>query len=132
MNHLSIIIYLIGTLSNLGLFFITFCIIFGSIWVLVLISFAVADHRTEKDEITCRTWLNRFGFWCVIFGFCGSLLPSEKTLILIASSEFADTIIHNEKIVGITDTSIDLLRTWITKETHTLQKEINDKPKKDD
>jgi len=57
------------------------------------------------------------------------IIPSRRTIILIASSQYGEMVLNNPKINEIVDPSIDLLKTWIEKEKHNLLKDEQRKDK---
>jgi hypothetical protein len=56
-------------------------------------------------------------------------IPSQKTIVLIAASEIGEKVLTNEKVVSsgqaTIDPSIELLKTWILKETEELKNSTN-------
>ena len=59
-----------------------------------------------------------------IMTFCATLacaLPSNNTLMMIAASEVGERAIKSEAVSTIVDPSVELLKTWIAKETKNLK-----------
>lgn len=48
------------------------------------------------------------------------VVPSRETIMLVASSVYAEKILNNPKVNEIIDPSLDLLKTWIEKEKEQL------------
>jgi hypothetical protein len=63
------------------------------------------------------------------------LIPSKNTLLLIAASEYGETLVKHENVSKIVDPSLEFLSTWIKQETESLKTKTdemktknNDKP----
>lgn len=57
--------------------------------------------------------------WSVLV-FLIVVVPSRETIMLVASSVYAEKILNNPKVNEIIDPSLDLLKTWIEKEKEQL------------
>ena len=60
----------------------------------------------------------------IFFGFFGAVIPSQRTMILIAASEFGEKIASTKAVSDMVDPSVNLLKTWMEKQTLDLKDEI--------
>lgn len=91
--------------------------------------YGIRQSDEDKEETQNRIdeewrWFGRvtviMGFFFLLFTAIAILLPSRTTLILIAASEFGEKIVTSERVVGIVDPSVELLKAWIESQTREL------------
>ena len=147
MNGLSWLIYLAGSTTGFSTLF-TLCSIFVGIVTLILIciSFATLDKKDssgrrltnealcdhEQLHDTCKKGAIKTAMVFVCFGVLSALMPSRQTVLLIAASEIGERTLKSEqmaavgnRLTNVVDPSIELLNTWITKQTQDLKRQMN-------
>ena len=153
MNSLSWLIYLAGVSQSLSVFLVLLCVVSATVGMLLTViaivclgtrdsnGYALANDRyQDRQEIhkSAKRWAVRFGILFVVFGMFSNLLPERKTVLLIAASEIGERTLNSEKMAAVgarvnsvIDPSIELLNTWIVKQTEELRADMNrDKPNK--
>lgn len=149
MNSLSLLIYAVELISNIGYYSFYF-----SIWSAVGVAIAVViwlfslDHNIENDTQTAMRagsvrWRNRFIVVFVIAMAFNILMPSRQTAIMMAASEVAEVVVKSEEakevmngakgamkeVAGLSSDAVGLLKQYIQNETKKLADELNP-PKK--
>lgn len=147
MNSLSWLLYFAQAFDNIR----STCYNFGVFWTIVgglsLIAWIVyrfiivpincfdsgGSERNAKEclnELGSKTYKSLFHLMFLSWILAGSLhlfssvLPDRKTVTLIAASEIGEKFIKNEKVQSVFDPSLDLLRTWMEKQTLDLKQEM--------
>lgn len=117
MNSLSWLLYIAGVSHGLSIFLGVMGgigLIFGAISCLYFL--------VEKETLAPRKF-----FIVPVIGFvlmCMSILiPSEKTIMYIAASEYGEKVIQSKEVKDIANPAIDLLKQWMKKESAKLNKE---------
>jgi hypothetical protein len=148
MNSLSWLIYFAGFVDSLGGFFelteILSAIIVGISFFIWMVNKAEVMEQKSKDvpffnqvivdlyvNTTQIAW-NFFKYSFIVFisvMILNVIIPSKKTVILIAASEIGERVVTNkqftDKVGSVVDPSIELLQTYIQKETLSIQKDID-------
>lgn len=147
MNALSWLIYLAGVTNSLSSFFVLLMVVLAVLTVILTIVSLIflsdtdgkgnllgPDRLAENKLIHkgSRRWAIRFGVLFVIVGCGNSILPDRKTVLLIAASEIGERTLNSEKmaavgnrVASIIDPSIELLNTWIAKQTEEFKLEMD-------
>lgn len=137
MNTLSWIIYTIEVVGN----FKTLLLIFGLVGlasaainiVAALISYADRDmyYRSGEDDKARNKFFYSLKWFFSILSLgifllvVNAVLPSQRTMILIAGSEIGERVITHDKVQSVFDPSVELLQKWIEKETIAITEEID-------
>lgn len=90
------------------------------------------NRRYSDDIITSKRSLKKSAFkiaittfvCMIIAGSTSSLLPSRQTVLLIAASEIGERIVTSERAQSVIDPSVDLLKTWMQRETQIIQQQM--------
>jgi hypothetical protein len=53
--------------------------------------------------------------------FIANLIPDRRTFLLIAASEIGDRALNSESVKDVVSPGVDLLKTWIKRETDKLK-----------
>lgn len=146
MNSLSWLIYIAGATSSLCVFLVLMCVALATLTVILTI--VALLHLDKTDAIggalppdkckdvdfvhdASRRWAIRFGVLFVVLGLFASLLPERRTVLLIAASEIGERTLNSERMAVVGDRmasvinpSIDLLNTWIEKQTRDIKAEM--------
>jgi hypothetical protein len=147
-NTLSLLIYLSGVAGALGGFLVFVTVIFGLLAGVSLATWLIHQDETDKAGyslkgealISCQDtrksswrWFWRFLSLMVLCGTVTALTPSRQTVLLIAASEMGERVLNHERVTHVIDPGIDLLKTWMEKETSELRRSMstNTTPKKD-
>lgn len=125
MNSLSWFIYLtqvtdsIGTgaaiLGGVGLF--------SFVFVVMAIGWLVEDGKLTKAQ--AFSYGRTVFFVSVSLLTVSALLPSRQTMLLIAGSEMGERLVKSESVNSVVNPGVDLLKTWIKRETEKLTKEAS-------
>ena len=139
MNNLSWMIYLADASASLASFLFFIAFVFGIAAVIATITVIVNVFETDEynrrysdDIITSKRSLKKSAFkiaitafiCMIITGSTSSLLPSRQTVLLIAASEIGERIVTSERAQSVIDPSIDLLKTWMQRETQIIQQQM--------
>jgi hypothetical protein len=128
MNSLSWLIYWAGavdTFNGFGAFF-TFIGCVGLIaWLITNIIFAfVQNGLVDDDPKGYKLFRNIIAKSTFPFLIIGALIvtfvPSRQTIILIAASQVGEQIVNNPKVQGVIDPSVELLKSYMQKETEKI------------
>lgn len=139
MNNLSWMIYLAGASASLASFLFFIASVFGIAAVIATFTAIVNVFETDQynrrysdDIITSKRSLKKSAFkiaitafiCMIIAGSTSSLLPSRQTVLLIAASEIGERVVTSERAQSVIDPSIDLLKTWMQRETQIIQQQM--------
>jgi hypothetical protein len=145
MNNLSWLIFASNITENLSGFFqfvmVMSCIITFILLIINIVIFCAVENENSKpyqDEEYKKTyteWGNNsrkgikrcFQYSLAMFflsGIIWGFTPNRQTVLLIAASEIGERIANNEKVQSVIDPSVELLKTWMTKETANLKSEM--------
>ena len=93
--------------------------------------FFIGGHIGAAEANTSDEWhLNHFKRSMKLMAIPIALIvtsifvPSSRTVYLIAASEVGERVVQNEKVQGLFDPSIDILKNYITLENEKIQKEL--------
>jgi len=130
MNGLSWLIYLAEIGRELGGFFTFLAVVAG----IAAIGFMIAAFSDETKDVNKPTMWARSKIslaFMVLAGFMAAVMPGRQTVLLIAASEIGERALNSEKMAkitdrvgGVVDPSIDLLQTWIAKQTEDLKSQM--------
>lgn len=127
MNSLSWLILLINIFENfkgvLWFFIITSSIITAIMFFLHMI---VAGSESEEWHKNHFKRSIKFMFLPITLIIISIFVPNSRTVYLVAASEVGERVIQNEKVQGLFDPSIDILKNYITLENEKIAKEIKD------
>ena len=140
MNSLSWLIYLAnvtGSLSGFFTFITVVCGVGGLLFAVIAIINLLdttdsysrpLDSQQLEQRVTrgkgCKKAAYFFAVGLVISGMLSALSPDRKTVLLIAASEIGEKVITNQKVQGVIDPSVELLKTWIEQQTQSIRKEM--------
>lgn len=147
MSWLSILIYLVGVIQPLG-YLAMWLLIPSMIAVVVCIAVYVMMHIVELEsgsEVPDKFWIyygsfRKVAIWTALIGWVMYIfLPTKQTLILIAGAEIGQRVVQSESVQSIVDPGMDLVKSWIKKESLSMKQELQDQidkklksePKKD-
>jgi hypothetical protein len=137
MNSLSWLIYIVEIGNNLSVVCILIAV--SSLILTALIWFAglmvEADLRKPFPQ-RCKQILKWSIPICMISGMLAVFMPSRETVLLIAASEIGERALHTDsiqamgnKLNSVVDPSVELLNTWIRKQTQELAHENSNNSK---
>lgn len=144
MNSLSWLLYLAQVGGNIGGFFFALALVCGIGGIVALIGYfgnkdSFSTFGYDKNEVKRKALLDEIDSWrrwaifgvsgVMFFGTVSALMPSHRTMMLIASSEMGERLLNNDKVTSIIDPSVELLRTYIQKELEKTKAEL-EKPNK--
>ena len=149
MNSLSWLIYLAGMVGSfthflIGVEMVTFILFISSFITWLFSRYATAEcadnfanrHSSSQIEVdfyasTTEIALKVLKTAIILFvstSLLDIVIPTRQTIILIAASEFGEKMINNkeltDKVSSVVDPSIELLQTYIKKETLDVKKQI--------
>ncbi len=148
MNSLSWLIYAIHLFGNLGALLATLAFAsFGILAIVTICRLVGNNDRIEKygtrgaeraainaeikdtNKAIARMAL-KFVWIPVVLGLIASVIPDRRTMYLIAASEIGERVVTSEKVVGVFDPSIDLLKNWIKSENDKIVESMKPSEKK--
>jgi len=116
MSSLPYILYLNNVLNNIhGL-----CVIVG-IFGAILSSFAIVFGLLENETDIINIGKRIFIVVCVCSGL-SILIPDQKTMMVMVATSYTNSFLNDEKVQGVVDPGINLLKAWIEDETKKLKK----------
>jgi formate hydrogenlyase subunit 3/multisubunit Na+/H+ antiporter MnhD subunit len=139
MNNLSWMIYLAGVSESLSGFFVFITVIFAILTAIATIVSVVNavetdayNRRYSDNTLTYKRSLKKSAFkiaitafiCMIIAGSTSALLPSRQTVLLIAASEIGERVVTSERAQSVIDPSVDLLKTWMQRETQIIQQQM--------
>ena len=139
MNSLSFLIYLSGVTGSMSGFLTFVMVAFGVLALISLVVWIIMHDETDGRQAqlvgealqSCREmrqkswgWFWRFTYLFVIVGMLASLTPSRQTVLLIAASEMGEKVLNHPRVQTVMDPGIELLTTWMAKETQDLKKQM--------
>jgi hypothetical protein len=139
MNNLSWMIYLAGVSESLASFFAFITVIFAIVAAISAIVSVVNAVETDPynrrycdDTVAYKRSLKKSAFkiaittfvCMIIAGSTSALLPSRQTVLLIAASEIGERVVTSERAQSVIDPSVDLLKTWMQRETQIIQQQM--------
>lgn len=138
MNNLSWFIYFVQVCDNIG----ALLIVAGVVTLITpVLNLAFTGIRADRayynttsmggadDEARREVWRGYRGSWkpyvaaSVALFMLSALLPSRQTLLLIAGSEIGERVATSDAVKGVVDPGVDLLKSWIKKETDKIKKD---------
>lgn len=141
MNNLSWLIYAIHVFDAVRVLAITALALLGAgLVVTAFVGALVEDSngsygsKTKDQWVYFPTWLAYAKKIVPAVVIVASLMliffPSRQTMLLIAGSEIGERVVTSEAVKGVVDPSIELLKTWIKKETQDLVGQMEQGKKK--
>jgi hypothetical protein len=115
MNSLSWFIYLADVVESIKVTSILVAMIGG-----IAFAFYALARLATGGEFPKWNGLKWGIGGCAFAVFLAVVMPSHKTMIMIASSELGEKVTHSEQVKGIVDPGLDLVKNWIKKEAHEL------------
>jgi hypothetical protein len=89
------------------------------------------EGKRRVDLPMFKKWCLRFCTMFVVLGVIFSLTPNRQTVLLVAASEIGERSLNSEamakvsdRLGNVIDPSIDLLNTWIRKQTSDLRRSM--------
>jgi hypothetical protein len=120
MNSLSWLIYLSEVTGSISGVFAGL-----SAFGFVVVIFGFILHMVIKEQI----WPDG-KYWVLIpiaAMFISAVIPSKKTVMMIAASEYGEKIIKSKAVEELADPAMDLLKTWIASENARLKAATTEK-----
>ena len=145
MNNLSWMIYLAGVSESLASFFAFITVIFAIVAAISAIVSVVNAVETDPynrrycdDTLAYKRSIKKSAFkiaittfvCMIIAGSTAALLPSRQTVLLIAASEIGERVVTSERAQSVIDPSVDLLKTWMQRETQLIQQQMQPQPQR--
>jgi hypothetical protein len=122
MNSLSWLIYFAGLVHSLIFITVIVSFVCFTIWIIARCAFIMHHERMitkeDQEQLPSGNYLI-VGFICAGIA---SILPSKNTVMLIAASELGQRLVTSQQVVDVVDPSIELLKTWIKKESEAMKK----------
>lgn len=137
MNSLSWLIYLAGVAGSLNAFMVFLTVIFGALAAGSVVGFLFYSDETDRynrplpaEELTARreqrrkSWRHMWLFLILMTlgGVTASAIPGRQTVLLIAASQMGEQVLNHPRINQVVDPGIELLTTWMQKETADLRR----------
>lgn len=123
MNSLSWLIYLadvVGAFSHISAAVIAFSAV--ALFVILLISIIRSDERDFNSGEFLKNYI-KYPIYCLtIFSILTIIIPSQKTVLMIAASEMGEKVITSQKAADIIDPSIEYINKWLMNNIRTLEK----------
>ena len=144
MNTLSILIYMAGVAGSIGSFTAFVATVFGVLTLGSLAAFLFMQDETDaykrplsEDRLkTVREsrrkawrWMWAFLALMISTGMVATAVPSRQTVLLIAASEMGERMLNHPRVDAVVDPRIDLLTTWMRKETDDLRRAMEPAPR---
>jgi hypothetical protein len=131
MNNLTLAIYLAGVVDGVRDMIVLLAVFMVIVFVaLVIWSVAIGCNPHDEDVPNSFHWYRKTIYALVATFFLWSaldiLVPTRQTLILMAGSEMGEKLVKSEAVGSVVNPGLELIRTWIQKET----KDLVDPPKK--
>ena len=139
MNGLSWLIYAASVTQSIGSFFGFLAVMCGIATVIsIIVTIVLLDETSSsgyslpEDAVLQRRNIRgksmqiawKCGIGLFLFGVISAASPDRKTVLLIAASEIGERVVTNEKVQGVIDPSVELLKTWIAQQTQAIQQEM--------
>jgi len=133
MNNLSIFIYLADLIPAIGSLCFGFAVVSGigmfvsaMIYDFNRVTF-YRDNKYEKEETAFYRNCGSKGlkFFPITFLVCciiGTIIPSRNTIMMIAASEFGETLYKSEEVKEILNPASKLLKSYINDELNKREK----------
>lgn len=121
MNTLSWLIYFAGLVHSLTFIASLISIVCFFIWTIARFAFIMHHERMITKEDQERLPSSNYLIVGFILVGIATVLPSKNTVLLIAASELGQRLVTSEQVADVVDPSLDLLKTWIKKETEALK-----------
>lgn len=133
MNNLSLLIYMSSVLPSLSSFLVFTVLIAGLAFVAftIITIFARLDSiDTGNDNPSTNSAARAYAFfkplaklslaYLLLGGIIASMIPSQKTILLIAASEVGEQVIKSKQFADTVDPSMEFIQEWIKKQTADL------------
>ena len=115
MNSLSWLIYLSQMVENLGVLAVL-AALFGGAGTIIVMGFTALEFGAmSRTAFKTFCWIMGISIPVIIF------VPSQKTLMLIAASQYGEMVAKSPQVAQIVDPSFEFLKTFIEKETKKLK-----------
>ena len=135
MNGLSWLIYLANIGSNVSGFLlfaggVAGILLAGCIIARFVTAIVSSDEATNDATVANKFWeIIRPWFRTIIIVFFvlqigARTIPDRQTVLLIAASEIGQRMLESKEVKDVVNPSVELLTTWMKKETMGLQEEI--------
>jgi quinol-cytochrome oxidoreductase complex cytochrome b subunit len=137
MNSLSWLIYLAGVAGTLNGFIVFVTVVFGLLagTSIVVCLFTLdetdayrrklpEDDLVSQREVRKKSWRYMWIFMILMImsGLTASMVPNRQTVLLIAASQMGEQVLNHPRINQVVDPGIELLTTWMQKETADLRR----------
>lgn len=144
MNTLSFLIYLAGVAGSMGSFMVFVAVVFGALTLGSLAAFLCMQDETDvynrpldserlkslrQNRGKAWRWMWVFLALMISTGVMATAVPSRQTVLLIAASEMGERMLNHPRVDAVVDPSIDLLTTWMRKETDDLRRAMDAAPR---
>jgi hypothetical protein len=123
MNELSWLIYLASVFNNIGIFFTIMGLLFVSAFIISCIVVAASrEDKSNYNKIELKPYreeiksLYKVLYIGLVAIFFGCVIPSRETVLLITASEISEKVLTSEKVNGIIDPTLDLIKQRIMNE----------------
>ena len=127
MNSLSWLILLINIFENFkGVLW--FFIIGSSIVTACMLFTHFIIGNSEDDDWHLKHFKRTLKFMIlpIVLIIVSIFVPNSRTVYLIAASEVGERVIQNERVQGLFDPSIDILKNYITLENEKIARELRE------
>lgn len=147
MNSLSLLIYAVELVSNIGATSVVFTwlgailfVVLGFIRIVFYFDEGIKDIEFRKQATAFLRWWHRAATAVLVVSVIGQVfMPTRQTAVMIAASEVAEVVIKSEEaktvmkdVTGLGQDAVGLLKTYIQTEQKKLMDELKPaEPKKD-
>jgi hypothetical protein len=115
MNSLSWTIYLAQMVVNLGVVAMWICL-FGGISTVMISLFSAAENgKPFPWAVKTFIWIMAVTIPILVF------IPSQKTVMMIAASQYGEMVAKSPQVAQIVDPSLEFLKNYIESETAKLK-----------
>jgi hypothetical protein len=129
MNNLSWFIYLTQIVDNIGNAaqgVLVFVGVFGGIGLVFATAYRFAECMGDDPFVPVhRRLVKLFIIAIAVSAMAAVFVPSRQTMLLIAGSEIGERFTKSEAARDVVSPGVELLKTWIKRETEKLSKEAS-------
>lgn len=130
MNMISLFLYSIDVIPTLSHVIGWVTVVLASL--MVTITFLCSINSSSEEDF--RTNFSKYAKPLIKYIVAGTIIfvviPTKQTMVLIAASEMGERLVKSQQVQAILDPSLELLQTYIKKETENLKKSLEPKPTK--
>jgi hypothetical protein len=116
MNSLSWLLYIASVVGSLSGFFAVLGMLLIIAGGMLCGLYAVETNKFPLKKLIAIPVTG------LIFCLIACLIPSEKTIMYIAASEYGEKVVNSKEVQDLKNPALDLLKTWMKKESERIAK----------